>query len=193
MPWKTFLAAHWDGLAAADSFTVEVLTMFGLERYTVLFVMRLKTRTVEIAGITSQPDGTWMTQVARNLTDANDGFLRGVHSLILGRDPLYTTGLRDLLRSSGVKPLLLPARSPNLNAYAERFVESVRIECLNRIVPAARRICGPSSERLSIIIMRNGRTRVWPTSLSRPRPPRPAQVCRKRLGGVLRFYYRAAA
>ena len=77
-PWKTFLAAHWDGLAAADFFTVEVLTMAGLVRYVVLFVMKLKTRTVEIAGITSQPDGNWMTQVARNLTDAEDGFLRGV-------------------------------------------------------------------------------------------------------------------
>ena len=56
MPWKTFLAAHCDGLAAADFFTVEVLTVAGLIRYVVLFVMKLKTRTVEIAGITSQPD-----------------------------------------------------------------------------------------------------------------------------------------
>ena len=108
-PWKTFLAAHWDGLAAADFFTVEVLTMSGLVRYTVLFVMRLKTRIVEIAGITSQPDGTWMMQVARNLTNANDGFLRGVNSLLLDRDPLYTAAFRDLLRSGGVTPLVLPA------------------------------------------------------------------------------------
>jgi putative transposase len=134
-PWKTFLAAHWDGLAAADFFTVEVLTMSGLVRYTVLFVMKLKTRTVAIAGITRQPDGSWMTQVARNLTDATDGFFRGVHSLILDRDPLYTATFRDLLENSGVKPLVLPARSPNLNAFAERFVGSVRVECLARIVP----------------------------------------------------------
>jgi putative transposase len=87
MPWKTFLAAHWDGLAAADFFTVEVLTVGGLIRYVVLFVMTLKTRTVEIAGITSQPDETWMTQVARNLTNAEDGFLRGTGYLILDRDP----------------------------------------------------------------------------------------------------------
>ena len=60
------LAAHWDGLAAADFFTVEVLTMGGLLRYVVFFVMKLKTRAVEIAGITSLPDGAWMTQVARN-------------------------------------------------------------------------------------------------------------------------------
>jgi hypothetical protein len=76
-PWKTFLAAHWDGLAAADFFTVEVLTMGGLVRYVVFFVMKLKTRAVEIAGITSQPHEAWMTQIARNLTDARDGFLRG--------------------------------------------------------------------------------------------------------------------
>jgi len=104
MPWKTFLAAHWDGLAAADFFTVEVLTLTGLVRYVVLFVMKLKTRTVEIAGITRQPDANWMTQVARNLTDADDGFLRGMEYLILDRDPLYTAAFRDLLRDSGVTP-----------------------------------------------------------------------------------------
>src|SRR6478735_7181313 len=135
MAWKTFLAAHWDGLAAADFFTVEVLTVAGLIRYVVLFVMNLKTRTVEIAGITRQPDGSWMTQVPRNLTDADDGFLRAMEYLILDRDPLYTAAFRDLLRDSGVKPLLLPARSPNLNAFAERFVGSVNSECLDQLVP----------------------------------------------------------
>jgi predicted nucleotidyltransferase len=73
-PWKTFLAAHWDGLAAADSFTVEVLTFGGLVRYVVFFVMKLKTRAAEIAGITSQPDEVWKTQLARNLTDASTAF-----------------------------------------------------------------------------------------------------------------------
>jgi putative transposase len=117
-PWKTFLAAHWDGLAAADFFTVEVLTLGGLVRYVVFFVMKLKTRTVEIAGITRQPDETWMTQVARNLTDTHDGFLGGVQYLILDRDSLYTAAFRRLLRGSGVKPLVLPAWSPNLKDYA---------------------------------------------------------------------------
>jgi len=76
--WKTFLAAHWDALAAADFFTVEVLTFGGLVRYAVFFVTKLKTRTGEIAGITCEPDEAWMTQVARKLTDARDGFLHGV-------------------------------------------------------------------------------------------------------------------
>src|SRR5262247_162748 len=97
--------------------------------------MRLKTRTVEIAGITRQPNDTGMQQPARKLTDAQDGFLRGVRYLVLDRDPLYTTAFRRILRDSGVKPLLLPARSPNLNAYAERFVLSAKSECLGRIVP----------------------------------------------------------
>jgi putative transposase len=107
---ETFLAAHWDGLAAADFFTVEVLTLGGLVRYVVFFVMQLKTRTVEIAGITSQPDEAWMMQVARNLTDARDGFLRGVQYLILDRDPLYTAAFRHLLRDSASLRVLDSAR-----------------------------------------------------------------------------------
>ena len=75
-PWKTFLQAHWEGLAAADLFTVEVLTLAGLRRYFVFFVIALKTRRVHIAGIHPQPDGRWMEQMARNLTDPVDGFLR---------------------------------------------------------------------------------------------------------------------
>ena len=76
-----------------------------------------------------------MTQVARNVTAGDDGLIRGMEYLILDRDPLYSAAFRDLLRDSGVKPLRLPARSPNLNAFAERFVGSVKSECLDRIVP----------------------------------------------------------
>jgi transposase InsO family protein len=110
-----------------------------------------------------------MTQVARNLTDADDGFLRGMEYLILDRDPLYTAAFRDLLRDSGVKPLLLPARSPNLNAFAERFVGSVKSECLDRSCPSARNTSEPPSARSWITITRNDRTRVWATSSSRRR------------------------
>jgi transposase InsO family protein len=195
-PWKTFLAAHWDGLAAADFFTVEVLTMGGLVRYFVLFVMRLKTRTVEIAGITRQPNEAWMKQTARNLTDAQDGFLRGVRYLILDRDPLYTTAFRRILRDSGVKPLLLPAWSPNLNAYAERFVLSAKSECLERVVPLG-------EEHLRAAV------REFVDHYHEERPhqglgneliaPQAKVIgtgplkCRERLGGVLKFYYREAA
>ena len=196
MPWKTFLAAHWDGLAAADFFTVEVLTLRGLVRYVVFFVMKLKTRAVEIAGITCEPDGTWMTQLARNLTDPGDGFLRGLQYVILDRDPLYTAAFRRLLRDSGVKPLVLPARSPNLNAFAERFVGSVKSECLKRIVPL-----GEGHLRAAV--------RAFVDHYHEERPhqglgndliaPKTTVIgtgqitCRARLGGLLKFYYREAA
>jgi putative transposase len=73
MSWKTFLKAHWGAIAAADFFGVEVRTRGGLVRYLVLFVIDLKTRRVHIAGVTCQADGSWMAQIARNLTDAADG------------------------------------------------------------------------------------------------------------------------
>ncbi|MGH9370289.1 MAG: integrase core domain-containing protein, partial [Vicinamibacterales bacterium] len=195
-PWKTFLAAHGEGLAAADFFTVEVLTFSGLVRYVVFFVMKLKTRTVEIAGITCEPHEEWMTRVARNLTDARDGFHRDVHYGILDRDPLYTAAFRRLLRDSGAKPLLVPARSPNVNAFAERFVLSATSECLDRLVPL-----GEAHLRAAVRAFVHqyheerphqgwGNERIAPkTTLTGVGPVQ----CRERLGGVLKFYYRDAA
>jgi hypothetical protein len=130
MPWKTFLAAHWQGLAAADFFTVDVLTMTGLVRYVVLFVMKLKTRSVEIAGITRQPDPNWMTQVARNLTDAEDGFLRGV--------PLSHSGPRPALhrRLQG--------------AAAGRWCDALAAACPeSEFEPVCRTICRVRQVRVS--------------------------------------------
>ena len=144
-PWKTFLQAHWEGLAAADLFTVEVLTLAGLRRYFVFFVIDLKSRRVKIAGIHHQPYGGWMEQLARNLTDAVDGFLRNASHLIHDRDPLYTHMFTEILESSGVHTVKLPPRSPNLNAYAERFVRSIKEECLDRVV-----ILGESHLRLLV-------------------------------------------
>jgi transposase InsO family protein len=195
-PWNTFLAAHWDSLAAADFFTVEVLTMRGLVRYVVFFVMKLKTRTIEIAGITSQPNRDWMMQVARNLTDAHDGFLRDVRHVILDRDPLYTAAFQDLLRDSGVKPVRLPARSPNLNAFAERFVGSVRSECLARLVPLGERhlraVVRAFVDHYHEECPHQGlaNTLIAPNTASIDTG---AVRCRERLGGVLKFYYREAA
>ena len=158
--------------------------------------MKLKTRAVEIAGITCQPNEMWMTQLARNLLDAGDGFLRGVQYLILDRDPLYSAAFRRLLRDSGVKPLLLPARSPNLNAFAERFVLSVKSECLDRIVPlgeahlraAVRAFVAHYHEERPHQGLNN--ERIAPTTTSTGLGP---IQCRERLGGVLKFYYRDAA
>ena len=139
MSWETFLRAHWGTLAAADFFSIEVLSHFGLIRYFVLFVIDFKTRRVNIVGISNQPDGRWMKQIARNLTDAYDGFLIRTRCLIHDRDPLFTSAFSKILDSSGVKTIKLPAQSPNLNAYAERFVRSIKEECLSQIIPLGER------------------------------------------------------
>ena len=137
--WKTYIRAHLGEIAAADFFAVEVLTVTGLVRYLVFLVIDLETRRVEIAGINHSPNGTWMKQIARNLTDCEDGFLRDTRRLVLDRDPLYTEDFRGMLKDSGVSIVRLPARSPNLNACAERFVLSARTECLDRGVPLGER------------------------------------------------------
>ena len=135
MPWKTFLQAPWEGRTACDRFTVEVLTLVGLQRYLVFFVIALQSRRVTIAGIPPQPYGAWMEQMARNLTDPVDGCLRRARYLIHDRDPLDTRGFGEILEGGGVQPIRLPPKSPNLNAYAERFVRSMKEECLSRVVP----------------------------------------------------------
>jgi putative transposase len=195
-PWKTFLQAHWNGVAAADLFTVEVLTLGGLRRYFVLFVIELKTRRVKIAGIHSQPHGEWMKQMARNLTDAFDGFLRNAGHLIHDRDPLFTSAFGDILKSSGVQPIKLPPRSPNLNAYAERFVRSIKEECTNRLV-----VLGESHLRFIIHeyaehYNRERNHQGLDNQLLRPLPPANPEAAvqrRERIGGLLNYYHREAA
>ena len=196
-PWKTFLQTHWEGLAACDLFTVEVLTLDGLRRYLVFFVIELKTRYVHIAGIHPQPDGRWMEQMARNLTDPGEGFLRSSRLLIHDRDPLYTRVFEEMLRSGGVQPVRLPARSPNLNAYAERFVRSIKDECLNRVVPLGeghlRRLVREYVAHYHRERNHQGRD----NQLLERAPPQVRVTAgvrrRERLGGLLNFYYREAA
>ena len=196
-PWKTFLQAHWDGLAATDLFTVEVLTVEGLKRYLVLFVIELRTRYVHVVGIHPQPDGAWMEQMARNLTDPGEGFLRTSRYLLHDRDPLYTDDFEEILRSSGVSPVRLPARSPNLNAYAERFVRSIKEECLSRVVPLGEgHLRQLVHEYVEHYHWERNHQGLQNQLLRRPPPPvRPAsRVARRtRLGGLLNFYHREAA
>jgi putative transposase len=195
--WKTFIDAHVGEIAGADFFTVEVLTLVGLVRYFVFFVIDIETRRVEIAGITCAPSGMWMQQIARNLTSHEDGFLRGVRYLILDRDPLYTQAFRKMLKDSGTEALRLPARSPNLNAHAERFVLSAKSECLGRMIALGERhlrrtmtafVSHYHGERPHQGL--GGQLIVAADSAGRIE----GEVqCRERLGGMLKFYYRAAA
>jgi len=132
--WKEFLRTHWDVLAAADFFSVEVWTALGLVRYHVFFVIRLATREVYIVGIIPEPQGQWMKQMARNLTDGLNGFMSGCRYLIHDRASLFSEDFRMILRAAGVESVRLPARFPNLNAFAERFVRTIKESCLERLI-----------------------------------------------------------
>ena len=99
-----------------------------------LFVINLADRLVHIAGIATNPTETWMLQVGRNLTDAIDGALSAKRYLILDRDTKYSAAFRKIISESGTAVIRLPPRSPNLNAYAERFVRSIKEECLSRMI-----------------------------------------------------------
>src|SRR6266511_346800 len=134
MSWGQFLKLHWEVLAATDFFTVEGATWHGVVTYYVLVVMELATHRVQIAGITPHPTAAFMQQCARQLTDPLDGFLLGKRYLIHDRDTKFTPAFDGLLKDSGVEPIVLPPRSPNLNAHCERFVRSIKAEALERMV-----------------------------------------------------------
>ena len=132
--WTDFIRAHMSVLAGTDFFSVEVLTLRGLVTYYVLFFIRLESRHVEVAGITRHPNEAWMKQIARNVTMDEWGFLDNCRYLIHDRDTKYCQSFRDIIESGDVKTLPLPARSPNLNAFAERWVKSVKEECLSKLI-----------------------------------------------------------
>lgn len=121
-------------MTATDFLSVEVCTLKGLVTYYVLFFINIDSRTVHIAGVTPNPDSAWMMQVARNVTDVSDGFLRGKRYLILDRDAKYSAEFRGFLAREGIEVVRLPPRSPNLNAFSERFVRSIKEECLARMI-----------------------------------------------------------
>jgi putative transposase len=121
-------------LAAIDFTTVEVWTKGGLVTFYLLFVMEIATRRVHFAGCTTNPDGIWMKQMTRNLIDCEDGFLIGKRYLLMDRDTKFTEAFRSTLKNEGVKSVVLPTRSPNLNAHQERFHRSLKDECLSRMI-----------------------------------------------------------
>jgi transposase InsO family protein len=196
MSWETFLKAHWGAIAATDFFSVEVLTRTGLVRYLVLFIIDLQTRRVEIAGIAREPNGEWMKQIARNLTDAEDEFLNGARYLIHDPDPLFTDAFRELLKLSDVKTVKLPARSPDLNAYAERFVLSIRSECLDQIIPLGerhlRKAVREYTEHYHVERNHQGRGNELIETPCEELNMDGAVECQERLRGVLKYYRRAA-
>jgi transposase len=198
--WKQFLKSHWETLYACDFFAVETLGIFGSVRHVVFFVIELKSRAVHIAGVRVDPDGALMLQVARNLLDPVDGFLRNATHLIHDRDPLFTKAWTALLKSEGVKCVPIPAHSPNCTPHAERFVKTIRTECLDEFVIFGERhlrhlvetfvdhyLTGRYHQGLG------GRLIKPAASPSNDNGTAGAIECRSRLGGLLNFYYREAA
>ena len=195
--WKTFIKSHWDVLASIDFTTIEVWTKGGLVTYYLLFVMELATRRVHFAGCTPNPNEPWMKQIARNLTDCQDGFLNGKRYLLMDRDDKFCPAFQGILEGEGVNPVLLPPRSPNLNAHLERFFGSLKSECLSRMI-----FYGEKMPRTAIRQFlehyhaeRNHQGLDNQIIGSRNEVGRgEGEVqCRERLGGLLRYYYRDAA
>lgn len=195
--WKTFLKAHWETLAATDFFTVEVWTAHGLTTYYVLFFIHLSTRYARIGGITTAPNGTFMKQVARNMTDVEDGFLLEKRFLIMDRDSKYTEGFMGHLDREGVKPVRCPVWAPNCNAFAERFVRSIKDECLNRMIffgeTSLRRAVREYMAHYQAERNHQGIRNRLLEPLTVGCPAHGPIHRRERLGGMLNYYQREAA
>jgi putative transposase len=157
--WKDFIRSHRDVLVGMDFFTAEVLTLKGLLTYYVLFFIHLETRRVSLAGFTPYPDQEWMEQQARNLTMEQWGCLRGCRYVLHDRDTKFCESFRELIASGSVKPIRLPARSPNLNSYAERWVRSVKEECLAKLIYLESHRCGEPCSSICCITMKSGTIR----------------------------------
>ena len=138
-----------------------------------------------------------MNQMARNLTDAEDGFLSGKRYLIHDRDPLFTNDFREALSGAGVKSVKLPPRSPNLNANAERFVRTIKESCLDRMIFFSE---GSLRRAIEEFVAHYHRERNHQGLGNRLITPRSSHLLetgeirrRQRLGGMLNYYYREAA
>ena len=159
--------------------------------------MEVKTRRVDFAGCTTNPDETWMKQIARNLTDCEDGFLNDTDYLLMDRDGKFCPAFREIVKNQGTKPVRLPPKSPNLNAHIERFMRSIKSECLAKIIffgeKSLRSAVGQylvhyhterNHQGLDNAIIQTGEEVGTATGNVR---------CRERLGGLLHYYYREAA
>ena len=195
--WAEFIRVHLAVLAGTDFFTVEVLTLRGLVTYYVLFFIHLATRRVEIAGITAHPSEQWMKQMARNVTMEGCGALRDSRYLLHDRDTKYTASFLTIIKSGHVKTLRLPARSPNLNAYCERWVRSAKEECLSKLVLFGERSLRRAMREYVVHYHAERNHQGKSNILLFPQVTEirceKAVECRQRLGGLLRYYHREAA
>ena len=197
--WADFIRTHMAVLAGTDFFSVEVLTLRGLVTYYVLFFIHLESRKVEIAGVTQHPNERWMKQIARNVAMDEWGFLGNCRYLIHDRDTKYCQSFRKIIETGDVKTLPLPAHRPNLNAFSERWVKSVKDDCLSKLI-----LFGETSLRRALReylihyhAERNhqGKDNVllFPTATKVMNRVDGSVGCKERLGGLLKYYHREAA
>jgi len=197
--WRDFIRAHMAVLVATDFFTVEVLTFKGLITYYVLFFIHLESRRICLAGVTRHPDQEWMEQMARNVTVQDYGFLSNRRYLLHDRDRKYCAAFRQTVQAGGSKAIALPARSPNLNSYAERWVRSVKDECLSKLI-----LLGEGSLKRSLREYvahyheeRNHQGKqnrlLFSTCTGQTKKAAGTVKCKERLGGLVKYYHPKAA
>jgi transposase InsO family protein len=196
--WKEFIRTHMDVLVATDFFTAEVWTLGGLVTYYVLFFIHLSSRQVHVAGLTPHPNQAWMMQVARNVTMEAWGCLAPGQYLIHDRDGKYCPAFQQIIDAAGVTRVPLPPRSPNLNAYAERWVRSIKEECLSRLIlfgeASLRHALAQYVEHFHHERPHQGKGNVVLMPLPEHRAVREGPLrCQERLGGLLKYYDREAA
>jgi putative transposase len=194
-PWKEFLKAHWEQLAAVDFTSVEVWTPRGLVTFYLLLVIKPTTPRVCFSGSTVSPNDAYMKQVARNMIDDEYGFLKDSRLLVMDRDTKFSAAFRHTIRHGGVHSLRLPSKTPNLNAHIERFMRSIKEECLNRMIFFGEKSLNNAVKEYleHYHTERNHQgldnQLIDPTELLAD-----GQLdCRERLGGMLKYYHRTAA
>ncbi len=190
--WPAFLRRQAASLLACDFFTVETVT---LRRLYVLFFIELGSRRVHLAGCTANPSGAWVVQQARNLSFT--GLLERTRFLIHDRDSKFTACFDEVFRSEGIRVIHTPVQAPQANAFAERFVRTVRTECLDWLLIVGRRHL---EHVLRTYTQHYNRERPHRGLALRPPQPQAAKLTqhghlhrRDRLGGLIHEYYRAAA
>lgn len=198
-PWNRFIASNLDVLAACDFFTydvVDALSGFKVRTYYVLFFIHLGTRKVHIAGITEHPSHNWMRRLAYNLTNYEDGFLKDCKYLIHDRDfHFMKSGFRDVLTKENVKCIATARKAPDMNAYAERWIQSIKGECLDKLMLFHE---GSLKHAIKHYVIHHNEERSHQgidNTLIEPNFERTSEgrvVCKKRLGGLLNHYRRIA-
>jgi putative transposase len=190
-----FIRRHKEVLWATDFFTTEAWTSTGLTTFYVLFFLHLQTRRVILGGITPFPKEDWLKHVARNLT-VDDGPMAKARFLLHDRDAKFSKAFDDVFQSVGIEPLKLPPRSPNLNAFAERWVRSVKDECLDQLILFGERSLHHALKEYLSHFLHERNHQGLENVIPFPHQPtdRHEGTVHKseRLGGLLNFYQRAA-